>query len=258
MLDSQKSNNVWLALALGGSGFLLNMFEVDLGWGAHFMFGNAIIYAFLRIMDRKYFVSAISVSSARTILLWNQPWAWLIWTIEAAFVVTFMRKASPIRNDLIFWLLIGAPLLLLSYGVIMEMDFLSLRLVIAKQAMNGMINVVIGEVLYFFVLNLPSKHRLNTWPKMPINSFITMILSAVVLIPAAAYLSIDAPQREKAVNAAIDHALQERLQSANATLSIWATSRSLELKLYVEQQLASSASTPVLPPNLAPEFKAID
>lgn len=63
------------ALAIGAVGFAGNMLELQLGWGMHFIFGNALVYAFVRVLQPAAFVAAASVASAWTILLWNHPWA---------------------------------------------------------------------------------------------------------------------------------------------------------------------------------------
>jgi len=251
--------DLWPAVALGAAGFLLNMLELQLGWGLHFMFGNALVYAFVRVMRPHSILLAGSISSLRSVFLWNHPWAWAIWTLEVGCVGYFSRTKSPVRTDVLFWLLIGTPLLILSYGVIMEMDRLSLLLVIGKQATNGVLNVVLGEIIYLTLLSLKPLGKLTDWPKMPIQSFVMMILLAVILIPMTVYLRIDAPAREQAARSSVDQVLKERLQIADATISMWTQSRSLGLKIFAEEQLARGTrrSAAALPEELSQEFSGI-
>lgn len=246
--------DLWLTLGLGAGGFLLNMLELQLGWGMHFMFGNALIYGWVRLLRPPYLVLAISLSSLRSLILWNHPWAWAIWTIEAIFITSFRKSASPARSDVLFWIVIGSPLVALTYGQVMGMDRLSLLLVIAKQATNGVLNVVLGEVCYVVALGLNLRRRRINWPKMPIQSFMTTLLLAIILIPTTAYLYIDAPSREQAARTKVDQSLQERLRITEARLSMWAQSRGLVLRMAAERQQDGRSA---LPPALAREFSGM-
>lgn len=246
------------AVVLGTAAHLLNLFELQLGWGLHFIFGNALVYAFVRVLRPSSILLAGSISSLRSVFLWNHPWAWVIWTLEAGCVGFFSRKKSPVRTDVIFWLLIGTPLLILSYGVVMEMDRLSLLLVIVKQATNGVLNVMLGEIIYLTLLSLKPLGKLTDWPKMPTQSFVLMILLAVTLIPTAVYLRLDAPAREQAARSSVDRVLTERLRIADATIGMWTESRSLELKIIAQEQLArGTLRTGYLPEELSQEFSGI-
>lgn len=250
--------DLWPAVALGAAAFLLNLLELQLGWGLHFIFGNALVYAFVRVLRPSSILLAGSISSLRSVFLWNHPWAWAIWTLEAGCVGYFSRTKSPVRTDVIFWLLIGTPLLILSYGVVMEMDRLSLLLVIVKQATNGVLNVVLGEIIYLTLLSLKPLGKLTDWPKMPTQSFVLMILLAVILIPTTVYLRIDAPVREQAARSSVDRVLKERLQIADATISMWTESRSLALKIFAQEQLANGTlPTDTLPEELSQDFSGI-
>lgn len=253
-----RTRDLWLALVLGAGGFFLNMLELQLGWGLHFMFGNALVFAFIRVLCPQCFVLAASISSLRSVFLWHHLWAWGIWTLEAATVAYSSRKTSPVRNDVIFWVLLGTPLVVVTYGAVMHMDQLSLLLVIVKQATNGVLNVVIGELCYLAALGLYSPLRSANWPKMPIESFVMAILLAIILIPTTVYLSIDAPAREQAARADVDAAMQRRLQITGATVSVWAQSRSVVLKVLAERQPAGTGvQLGGLPADLSREFSEI-
>lgn len=251
--------DVWPAITLGAAGYLLNLLELQLGWGLHFMFGNALVFAFVRVLQPKYVVLAGSISSLRSIFLWNHPWAWLIWTLEAGLVAVSARKTSPVRSDVIFWILIGTPLLILSYGLWMGMDRPSLLLVIAKQAANGVLNVVLGEILYLSLISMRWPRRAVQWPRISIQSVVMTCLLAIILIPTVVYLRIDAPAREQAARQTVGDTLQIRLQIAKATIDMWTTSRSLALSIFARAQQGGDVARPAaaLPPELSREFSGI-
>lgn len=226
---------ILIAILLGGSGFALNMVELQLGWGMHFIFGNALVFAFLRILRPATLITAASISSLRSILLWHHPWAWAIWTLEAAALSYLFNKSSPIRIDVVFWLLIGTPLLLLTYGGFMGMDRLSLLLVIAKQSTNGVLNVAVGEIIYVVTLTVASAKAPARWPRMPIEAFVLMILMSIILIPTTVYLCLDAPARELGARRVVERSLSDRLQVTGATLGMWKQSRSLMLTAFARE-----------------------
>ena len=261
-LGQISAKELLIACLVGLVGFLLNMLELQLGWGLHFIFGNALVFACVRVLKPKALVLAGAISSARSIFLWNHPWAWLIWTIEAAFVALTARRSSPVRSDVIFWILIGTPLLLLTYGAIMDMDRLSLMLVVAKQTTNGILNVVLGEILYVAFISLWRGRSPVNWPKMPIDAFIMTILMAVILVPTTVYLALDAPSREQTARNEVDRTLQEHLQIAGASISLWAQARSEMLRFYAEQHYLTegargSDSVPAMPSELLADFSGL-
>lgn len=243
------------AIVLGGCGFALNSLELQLGWGMHFIFGNALVYAFLRLMPPASFVAAASISSAWTIVLWNHPWAWLIWTLEAGLVARLASRASPVRSDVCFWLVVGTPLLIGSYGWVMQMDELSLGLVIAKQAINAVLNVALGELLYTLGLQLLVNRTKSPVNRLPIEAFVLMIMATTVLVPAILFLSFDANAREQNARSTVAADLERELNLDATALALWQTSRSSMLLSLAAADTPSG--TQPLPPELKREFSAI-
>lgn len=246
------------ALAIGAVGFAGNMLELQLGWGMHFIFGNALVYAFVRVLQPAAFVAAASVASAWTILLWNHPWAWGIWTMEAALVALLVRRTSPIRADLGFWLLLGTPLLTASYGGIMGMDDLSLSLTIVKQAINGILNAALGEVLYTLGLVLLVRGRPRSITKLPIEAFVLMLMVTTILIPTVIYLGIDADNREQIARGNAARILDDELHLAAEALVLWQEARAQTLRN--QPSIASSGDPDPIPDpaNWHNEFLSIE
>lgn len=257
-LPSFTSREILIAILLGAAGFGLNMLELQLGWGMHFVFGNALVFAFLRTQRPTTLVAAASISSARTIFLWNHPWAWSVWTLEAATLSYFIRKSTPIRVDILFWLLAGVPMLIATYGGIMGMDHLSLWLVIAKQMTNGVLNVALGELVYFAFLSVQAARGPVQLRRMPIEAFVMMILMSIILIPTTVYLALDAPTREAGARGTVARSLDDELQLTNASMTMWQESRSQMIAALVSERrdLIGIAHAPV-PTNLRREFEQI-
>lgn len=224
------------ATFIGLAGFFINKLDINLGWGLHFVFGNAAVYAFIRILRPTLLPFAIGISSLESIVLWGHPWAWCVWVLEAVVLACWREKAAPIRVDVLYWILLGAPLLALTYGGLMGVDRVSVLLVVAKQATNGIFNVVIGEMLFIGTAAiLPRFGRGYALPQMTIEAFLFMLLMSIVVIPLTAFFAIDAPIREEGSRRSVERLLDSRLQVMATTLLMWKDSRSLLLQSYSAQ-----------------------
>lgn len=245
------------ALLAGGGALALNFLEVQLGWGLHFIFGNALIFAFLRVANPRAVVLAIAFASFRSVMLWGHPWAWLIWTAEAAVLAYSVHRTSPVRADVLFWLLLGTPLLILTYGEIMGMDQTSLMLVIGKQAVNGVLNVALGEALYLTFLIVAARRRRLRWPTVSIEATFLMFTMLTILVPTVAYLANDAPKREAAAREAVASRLEDRAFVAAATLDNWRQGREAALRSWAHDYAAAGAAAEQTADQLRADFSAI-
>jgi PAS domain S-box-containing protein len=247
-----------IALLLGVAGLFLNTFELKLGWGMNFVLGNALVYVFVRVLAPQSLVLAVSVSSIGSIILWNHPWGWIVSVCEAVFIAVVAPRTSPVRSVVLYWIVAGAPLLFLFYGGILKMDQLSLALVVAKQIANGILNVVLGEIMYVAILSRNPFGKFGHWPKIRVECFTVMLFMGTVLIPTTVYMALDAPSRERATMDAVNRNLESRMSVADAKLSAWVDSRTMLLRGYADNsQLRSGQSDVRLPKAFLAEFQKI-
>jgi len=245
------------AILLGLAGLCLNTLELNLGWGLQFLFGNALIFAFIRVLAPPSTILAVSVSSIWSIVLWNHPWTWIVWVCEAAFIAYYARRTSPTFSDVIFWLLLGTPLLFIFYGIVLDVDQASLFLVVLKQVANGILNVVLGEIIYAIILTANPFGKFGHWPKMKVESFLLMLLVGTTLVPATVYLALDAPSRERATLNEISGNVESRMSISEAKLSAWVDSRSMLLGNYADISQLRSKTDEGLPKAFSAEFENI-
>ena len=245
-------------MLLGLAGFLLNFFELPLGWGMQFVFGNAIIFAFIRVLAPQSIVLAISISGLWTLILWNHPWAWLLWVFEAIFIAVICRRNAPVQSDVIFWAILAAPMLFLTYSDIIKIDELSLSLVVIKQAANGILNVVIGELIYAALIGFNPMRKFVNWPRVKLESAVITVLMAIILIPTAFYLVLDAPNSEQTARKDVGGTLENRLLVSGVALNSWVQSRSVVLRMHAEEQFQKGpAPRQAFFDELSPEFDHI-
>ena len=242
---------------VGAAATALNFLEVHLGWGLHFIFGNALIFAFLRVANPRAIVLAAALASFRSVMLWGHPWAWLIWTAEAAVLAYSARRTSPVRADVLFWLLLGIPLLVLTYGGIMGMDRTSLMLVIGKQAVNGVLNVALGEMLYLGFLILAARRRRLRWPTVSIEATFQTFTMLTILVPTVLYLSADAPNREAEAREVVASRLEDRALVAAARLDSWRQSHEAAIQALAHETAEMGGHPPAVTDPLLADFDAI-
>ena len=248
---------ILFALLVGGAAMGLNFLEVQLGWGLHFIFGNALIFAFLRVLSPQAIILAAGFASFRSVMLWGHPWAWLIWTNDAAVLAYATRRSAPVRADILFWLLLGIPLLALTYGWIMGMDRTSLMLVMGKQAVNGVINVALGEALYLGGLIVAARCRRLRWPTVSIEATFQMFTMLTILVPTIIYLSNDAPKREAAAREAVAARLEDRTYVASAKLDNWRQASEVAIRALVHEVVETGEPNRSTADRLLTDFEAI-
>ncbi len=210
-----------VCLIAGCGGFLLNALSLPLGWGLEILLGNALVWSVLRPLGPVPAVLALSLASTQTILLWGHPWAWAVWSLEAAVVSLLYRRLSPVVIDLGFWLLLGGPLIALAYGGLMHMDTPSRTLVVLKQSLNGVLCVTLGELGYLAAAEVVRRVGRFQPPTMPLRAVAHATVIALVLVPALATALLGAESLQGSVEAGLHRRLDNALDSARRAAQAW-------------------------------------
>ena len=143
----------WLAL-MTGLAVLVNLMPVPLFYGVHLLLGSFAAVLALLLWRSRWTVPMAAIAALPTIKLWGHPWAVVIFTAELAWLQWALRRwnGAP-RNDtngrvvsyaILYWLLIGSPLVLLFYGLVMHIDTANVVVVAVKQSFNGVFNTVLA------------------------------------------------------------------------------------------------------------------
>jgi signal transduction histidine kinase len=174
------------AILLGGLGFLLNMVPLPLSPGVDLVFGGiAVLLAAVALGPMQGLVAGI-IAGSRTVWLWGHPWAWLIFSLEGLVVGWLARRNTrrPIVADLLFWLIVGAPLLVLTYGVFLRMPLEAGAVVYLKQPFNGLVNAIVVEAL----LLIPAVRASLGLARSPqLRSALAVVVVASAVLPALAF-----------------------------------------------------------------------
>lgn len=188
-LGASDGRDMLAGAGYGLAAFAANMFPVDLAFGLELVLGAPFVYIALH---RHGLLAAVIASAGwgfATYLLWNHPYAAIVFTLSLPFLDWLNRQrgyAYSIANSL-FWAFIGSWLLWLEYRYLVKMDLAGTHLVVLKQALNSMICVVIAE--FTWTIRPPSNFKLEN-PEGPrqmqrssIAHFLLVVLVSSATVP---------------------------------------------------------------------------
>ncbi len=205
-----------LLLALVLLGYLGNYFNLSLFLGVNFLFGSiatlTIVYLFGLIPG----ILATIVASTHTIVLWSHPYAVVIFTLEALWVGWQLhhRRSNLVIADCLYWLLVGIPLVWFFYHQVMDLPIASTGLIMIKQAVNGIFNALIANLL---ITHTPIYKWLGRLQYQQTVSFQQTLLNLFVAFVFFPSLSLTVLSSHDALRD-IEQELPERLQSTSAYL----------------------------------------
>ena len=171
------NSKLLLFVLLALSGVLLNAFSIPLFFGVDFIFGSIAAVIALSFFRLPVAILISIVGSSYTFFLWGHPWAMVIFLAEIVFIsIARKKKKNLITFDLIYWLIIGTPLVILFYKVVIGMDWSQTVMILLKQSVNGIFNVIVADVLLILFKYRQKKTELERSTGDILYSLILLIL----------------------------------------------------------------------------------
>jgi len=171
-----------IGVLLGLAGFAGNWFKLELFFSVDFLFGSFfVMLAILRYGSAAGIVSGI-IAAACSYVLWSHPWAIVIFTGEALFVVWRSRKHpnDVITSDILYWVCCGVPLVWIFYFNVMGIETQATVLILLKQSINGVFNALLATLVH---LALQARRReRDSLPSFRQLIFVAMV--SLTLVPA--------------------------------------------------------------------------
>jgi hypothetical protein len=115
----------WLPMAiLLLAGYAGNYFSLPLFFGVDFLFGSISVLLVVRFFGIRWGTIAAAIASVHTFFLWNHPYAAIVLIGEALFIGLLWRnqRQSLVLLDVIYWLVLGIPLVWLFYSRLLHVD----------------------------------------------------------------------------------------------------------------------------------------
>ncbi len=212
-------------LGLIVAGLAGNYFSFPLFLNIDFLFGSIFAMLALQLYGQWRGVLAAALIASYTYILWNHPYAIIVATAEVAVVGWLMsrRKLSAVWADVLFWLLLGMPLLYVFYHSILGMPHNGAHIVLVKQAVNGVANVLMARILFFAWQRGSHKDNLT------LRELFSNLLTAFLLFPALVILAVSGHSDFKDLDHEIRSSLKQKSLTLTDRLSDWVDGRRREV-----------------------------
>ncbi|MBF0194222.1 MAG: hypothetical protein HQL71_06665 [Magnetococcales bacterium] len=174
---------------LSALGVVGNYLNIKLFFGVDFIFGSIAALIAVRILGVLPGAAIAFIGGGFTYFLWGHPYAAIIFTVEVLTVGLLMQYLPKHLRylalaDLIYWILLGAPLVFLFYSNIMEMSFSQTSLIALKQPVNGIMNALIAALVVVGIDFILKKQRI------PIGTILFNVITAGVYVTAISLTTI--------------------------------------------------------------------
>lgn len=202
-----------------------NVFTRTLFFGVDFLFGGIFVLIVLRLYGLRWGIPVAALASVATYLIWNHPWAIIIFTAEAAFVGYFLRRKHDNIPLLVgaYWMLIGIPLVIFFYGIVMHVNASSVTLIAFKQSLNGIFNALIASLI---IVHTPLRRWAGFQVRrtVPLQLVLFNMLVSLVLFPAIVLTIMDGYHDQKRVEQSIQSQLGIATRSTGHRMEGWKNS----------------------------------
>ncbi|MCP2728705.1 response regulator [Symplocastrum sp. BBK-W-15] len=173
-------------LLLVVAGYLGNYFSLPLFFGVDFLFGSIAVLMVVYFYGQLWGTLAAIIVSSYTYILWNHPYAIVIFTCESLFVSYLLGRKSNnlLLLDGIYWIFIGIPLVWLFYGEILHVSTTQVWLISLKQSINGICNALVASLIitYLPIDKIVGRRSLDN--RLSLQQTIFNLLVTFVLLPA--------------------------------------------------------------------------
>lgn len=250
--SSLSQQRRWLMVALLGlAGVLINAnWSLPTG-GVALALGGFAAYFAVRIFSPVQMALAAAVSAAGGLGDWHQAFApamLAILTLEGLALPLMLRrlpKWSPIRLDVLFWLMIGMPLAWLATSFLPGFTATEQFLTVLRLAIGAVLGVTMGELLYGVLLIGSGKKFREYLPSVSIDSAVLSVLMLGAAVPNAFWLEAAIGQEPSTIKALSPLAGPVPSLVAAYRAAEWYALASLGLGILLVTSLAAVISVPV-------------
>lgn len=207
---------------LAAAGAVGNLLAIELFYGVAFIFGSIAIFLALTFLGPWAAILVAIAAGVPTILTWGHPLGLLTFTLEAALISILYRRGwkNLVVSDLIFWIAIGLPVILLLYPNVLGMSDEAVGLLALKQPLNGVFNALVAGLLLYITSQF-SSHKGKSWAEQP-NKLAGLLfhgLLAVILVTGATPIVLQGHYQSKSLRQDIEQELRNYAGSIASQLA---------------------------------------
>jgi signal transduction histidine kinase/FixJ family two-component response regulator len=171
-----------ILLVLGYAG---NYFRIPILFHVDWLFGSVFTMLVVRLYGWGWGTIAAAIVASYTILLWKHPYGFILYTLEAFFVGWGLRRRSNnlLLLDVIYWGLIGFPLLWLLYAGVGKIEPSSVLFLSLKNPVNQLCNALVASLILNHTPIARWSDRSQSTKIISFEQTLLNLLVAFVLIP---------------------------------------------------------------------------
>ncbi len=213
-----NSPGQWLFFALLlGIAPLGNAAALEFFYGVEFIFGSIAVFL---AAARLGLVPAVLVGIAgglQTVAAWGHPIGLLTYTLEALVVAALYARGrhNLVLSDLLFWVVLGAPLILAAYPLLVGVSPEAAALLALKQPLNGLFNALVAGLFLLLFSHVTFRVGGN-WAEHParLAGLIFHVLLGIILLAGAIPTLLQGYDQRETLIANLDQQLLRVAQGA--------------------------------------------
>ena len=212
-------------------GYLGNYFRLPLFFGVDFLFGSIFVLIATYLYGITMGVMVAAIASIHTYVLWEHPYAAVLFVLEAFWVGIWlnyyqtikMRSHSLVLLVLSYWLCLGAPLCFGFYHFILGFESGSLILVLLKQIINGIFNALIANLCinYFSPLRQWVQKKRVGYYNANIQQMLFHLLLTFMFVPILMIAVLVGYQSLQDIDSKINTKLHSSMETLTVDLKFW-------------------------------------
>ncbi|MBK5969109.1 MULTISPECIES: PAS domain S-box protein [Thiorhodovibrio] len=143
------SITILATLGLALLAVLGNVLTMPLGFGVVLIFGSVFAMLAVVLLGPLPAMLVGFAGGLYTWVLWGHPYALVVMTLEPLVVGLLYRRGrvNLVMADMAFWLVLGAPLVILFYGQFIGLPWSAVLQISLKQPLNGVFNALLAGLL---------------------------------------------------------------------------------------------------------------
>jgi PAS domain S-box-containing protein len=220
---SLTPKTVLLLLLFALLGYAGNYFKLPVSYNVDLIFGSIFSIIALRLLGSAPGIAVALIASSYTYLLWNHPYAIIIFTAEAVWMAVAFRKgrSNILMIDALYWACLGMPLVALFYGGVMHMGPQSTLVIALKQAINGILNALFAGIM---LSHIPFERWLRLDRKKeptPLFTTIFHTIAATLMLPTLVAMLFFQQGTLKTQHTDVIQTLKHETEDTSKRLSSW-------------------------------------
>jgi signal transduction histidine kinase/ActR/RegA family two-component response regulator len=220
-------------VVFGLLGLLINLPRIAIFPDATLLLGGVFYLAIALLFGPLYGAIAALITVLPEATVWRHPETALLLLVEAPVVGWLARRRMlAVLADLLYWVLLGTPLAIVLYIAVMNYPSPSGWVMVIKHPINGLLNVMLAEVL----ISVPLVQKVSgaaqaTAGRPPLRTYLTHGFLLVATVPLLLLNIVNGETYAKRQQTEAGQRLEEAATSIRQNLEEYVTRHQLALLL---------------------------